>query len=81
MGNHLIPLEFEDVGSVPVVRLLDGAGCAVEKLLSVRQLGEKAGQVLPDRWKAGVCGHQLLLQLTNTPQYWKNNSETQAITS
>lgn len=75
MGNHLIPLEFKDIGFVPVVRLLDGAGCFLQKALSVRQLGGKAGQDLPDGWEAAVGDHQLLLQLTDTPQHWKHNQQ------
>lgn len=75
MGNHLIPLELEDAGFVPVLRLLDGAGRFLEKAPSVRQLGGEAGQDLPDRWEAAVRAHQLLLQLTDTPQHWKHNEK------
>lgn len=75
MGNHLIPLEFEDAGSVPVLRLLDSAGCFVEEALSVRQLGGEAGQDLPNRREAAICVHQLLLQLTDAPQHWNQEHE------
>lgn len=75
-GNHLIPLEFEDIGSVSVLRLPDVAGRFLEGALSVRQLGGEAGQDLPDGWEAAVCDHQLLLQLTDAPQHWEQQSET-----
>lgn len=75
MGNHLIPLEFEDTGLVPVLRLLDGPGCFLEEALSVRQLGGEAGHDLLDRRYTAICDHQLLLQLTDAPQHWKHNQE------
>lgn len=75
MGNHLIPLEFESVGSVLVDGLLDSGSCFLEEALSVRQLGGEAGQDFPDRWEAAGCNHQLLLQLTDTPQHWIHNQK------
>lgn len=74
-GNHLIPVEFEAVGSVLVDRLLDSGGCFLEEALRLGQLGGGAGQDLPDRWEAHVCDHQLLLQLTDTPQHWEHNQK------
>lgn len=49
MRTHLMPLEFEDVGSVLVIGQLDGSGCILKETLHIRQLGIEAGQGLPDR--------------------------------
>lgn len=64
--NHLMPLEFEAVGSVLVSGLLDGIDCILKETLCIRQLGAEAGQDLPNRWQTAVCVHQLLFQLTDT---------------
>lgn len=73
--SYLIPLQFEAVGSVLLVCLLDVSSCFLEEALGVGQLGGKAGQDLPDGWEAAVCAHQLLLQLTHPPQHWKHRAQ------
>lgn len=78
--SHLVPVEFDDARCVLVLCLLDCAGCFLEESLSAWQLGRKAGQNLPHRREATFCGHQLLFQLTDTPQHWKHNQKTPAKT-
>lgn len=79
MGNYLVPLEFEVVGSVLIDCLLDDSACLLEEALSLRHLGGEVGQHLPDRWEAAVCDHQLLIQLMDTSQHWKHNQKYKPI--
>lgn len=74
VGSYLTPLEFDGVGLVNVLRLLDSVGSLLEDILGLRELFGEAGEHLPYRGHAAFRTDQLLLQLTHASKDWTTHT-------
>lgn len=67
--THLVPLELEEVGLVPLLGLGVGGLSLLQQLLSLGKSGAEARDSLTHGGDAALGGLQALLQLPDTTQH------------
>ena len=69
VGNYLVPLEFKDVGLVPLLGLCVSGLSLHQQLPSLGKSGAEARDHLPHGGDTALGGDQPLLQLPDTPEH------------